>query len=911
MADDASSSPQTNQPNLPGFGETSSGPWALEETLKKVLSTLQKDVGNNARQNRNFDILNRNIDRLTNVMSDSADDALDASRRENSAAAQTRRQLEDIRKSTERGAKASEEAKRANNPDKNKARDNLMGGGGGGGGALGMAKDIAMKGAKSVLQAGQAIMDSQGDLASATAGVAAAIPVFGGLLASASKMVNNARDQLAELATTGQTVNYSMIDFANAATSAGLSTGQAAKIISANSTASAKLGTTGFLDLQMSVRRVTEKMGRFGYSLDDQAKITASFYENQMTRGNRAQAKNANAIADYTAKLSTLSKLTGKSIDTLLEEEKQIAESPDVFAAANRIFQRDGQQAADNFYKVVNDVTHEMPDSLKGMSEQMLSDYGKYGSIATSELGSVLANSGAGDIVKEIDAAISSGDAKAYADAMKKLSARGAQVGSDLAIHLSDLASSTGPAAESAKRVITGMRAFQASNDKVTDLKGQTQETKDQAAGSDTATFDQNQTQTQIALSNAYAKTLVNAEALTPALNQLTIAAADMTAAFMGSQMVQDATTGFANSLIDATQHMEQWMQSMTAFEGLESVLGSVIGTVLDFGGKLGELIGIGDGLGRILTGLGAWFGGKALLGKAADGAKSLFGFGGKAAAGGAAGAAEAAGGSTLASLGRGALRGVAGGGLIGSLFEGVQYFGENGKDFSWRNLARSGIRVLGGATGGALGAAGGTLVAPGVGTAVGGVAGGAAGYAGADRFATWLLGEDTYRGTGTKPGQKPPARPTPKANPIPTVQGTLHPKSATEVAAEGLAARRAAQAAALKKQQDDYRARARAAAQARNATPQPVKPTVPASPVHPQAARPARGGQPAQHPTQAAAKPQTGTDKVAFPTGDEMQNRQLQEMQTTNKILMGIFGNGKQKLRPTPAVTMYNGGYW
>lgn len=145
-------------------------------------------------------------------------------------------------------------------------------------------------------------------------------------------------------------------------------------------------------------------------------------------------------------------------------------------------------------------------------------------------------------------------------------------------------------------------------------------------------------------------------------------------------------------------------------------------------------------------------FGGKAagkILGGAAGGA-----------ARGAAGAAGSAGGSILGNLMRGAggagksiistlgggagstatrgagslIKGLARGGLgIGAILESIDYF-TGDKDLSFKNLAKSGLALGGGAIGGILGSAAGP---------VGTVAGGAGGYMAGKALGDWLLGPD------------------------------------------------------------------------------------------------------------------------------------------------------------------------
>lgn len=920
MADSASgSSPANNtnqnQSNLTGLEDTSTGPWALEETLKKVLAALQKDLTNNNRQNRNFDLLNRNIDKLTRSLSDSASDGQELQRKNNTIEDATRKALEDIRKTSERTARAQEEIRRSDKPSKNQARDNLVGGGGGnkGGMILGAVKDIAMAGANKVLDAGKAIAQSGGDVSNAMSGVAAAIPAIGGLLAAAVQVSTNARDQMASLAKTGQTFNGNMVQFANEAASAALSTSQAVSILGENADAAAKIGGSNFLRLQREVRSTTEQFGRFGLSLEDQAKVIGTFTEVQMMRGRRDQASNAKAAAEFTAKMTALSKATGQSIDSLLQNEKSLEESADLFSASQAVYERFGKQAADNFEAVYKN----MSDKLVGTAaqkpvEQLLANLGNWNSMVQSELGQAFAQAGKlGDLEKLRDAALAGNDGEVTSILQG--------ISKELNNRDSVLASKVGALSRTGNldpTIFAGLKSIVALNPNLSKNANQlAQENKEENASSgqvgSVADYDQNMTVVQEQLGKAYAEVLKSSLALLPAIQQVTVAAAEMTATLLGSEVVQDAIVGFSNAMIDATQHMQDYMASLSIFETFESGLGWILGKLMDFGSWLGNITGIGEGLGQILTGVGAWFGGKALLGKAGKGVASFFGFGGGAAGA----AAEGAGGAAAGGLGRAALKGVARGGVLSALFEGLGYVGDDGKALTMGNLGRSAFKLAGGAVGGALGSFGGPL---------GTVAGGAAGYAGASWLSDKIFGPDEMKKPAPKPAERPKAAEPARPRPVPA---QVRPASAPRQlnSEEDIRRRMAEIHDRQMKLQEENMASVRRRVEAQAATPpQPVRNQAPVNnAVNPQAkpntqqtdamyraALTQRMERQSESPT-AKIKKRADNDKVAFPVGDEMQNRQLQEMQTSNKLLAGIYYNTKPPVKPKPSVVMYNGGWY
>lgn len=908
MADDSQPSNNT-QPNLPGIGETSNGPWALEDTLKKVLGVLQKDLANNARQNRNFDILNRNIDRLSQNISDSSSSDQNLQRKNINTAAETKKQLEDIKKASNRAAKAQEEAIRADKPSKNAARDNLLGGGGGGGGGvLGFVTNLAMKTGKGVMDAGKAIVDSGGDIAQATEGVARAIPGIGAILASSARMVNDTRNQFAQMAKTGQTFNGNMMEFANTAADAALSTSQAVQILGDNAEAAARIGGANFLRLQREVRSTTEQFGRFGLSVEDQAKVLGNFTEIQLMRGRRDQAQNAKAAADYTAKMVALAKATGQSIDSLMQNDKNLEKSADMFSASQAVYERFGKTAADNFERVYKDVSNKLvgTDAQKPV-EALMANIGNWDSMVQSDLGQAFAQAGKLDDLVKLRDAMTSGNDGQVTKILQGISGELNNRDSDLAKRVGAL-SRTGnldPALFAGMRDLTALSSDANKNTSALAAQMKT-DNKGTGKATDLSTYDQNQTVVQEQLGKAYAAILNNAAQLQPALQQLTIAAAQMTAAFMASDVVKDTIGQFSGAVVDATQHMQDFISTLTVFDTLGSGLGWVIGKLMEFGGWLGKFTGIGEGWGKLLVAAGAWFGGKGLLGKAGSGIKSLFGFG--EAGGAAAGAAEGAGAAAAKGLTGQLLKGAARGGILSAAFEGLGYLGPDGKALTMANVGRSAFKLAGGALGGAVGSLGGPL---------GTVAGGAVGYYGASKLSDYLFGPDEMKkAQARQPEKKEAPKPQP---PAPRVRPAA-PKPVPPINSQSDVDKRIAQIQSdYQKQNEEAMAsiRRRVEAQA-SRPPAPIQPSQQARMVQPAAlTRPVtpgvgldpnhRDGKLSSTTTPIQHK-RRNDEKVNFPVGDEMQNRQLQEMQNTNKWLAGIYANGKPPVRPKPSVVMYNG---
>jgi len=195
-------------------------------------------------------------------------------------------------------------------------------------------------------------------------------------------------------------------------------------------------------------------------------------------------------------------------------------------------------------------------------------------------------------------------------------------------------------------------------------------------------------------------------------------------------------------SAIDMATKLQQWLRGWQAMPGITSTIGIAIAGIVGLTGAVGMatksfsiIAGLGGSVAKIFGGGAAGAAGRgagAGAGGAGAGAGAAGGtfiqrmrnrMGGTPSAGSPGGPAgpprpNAGAGAAASGVGK-ALKGNA---LIGSIFESIGYFtGE--KELSMKNLAKSGLRVGGGAVGGVLGSVGGPL-----GTIAGGMGGAYAG---------------------------------------------------------------------------------------------------------------------------------------------------------------------------------------
>jgi chemotaxis protein histidine kinase CheA len=187
-----------------------------------------------------------------------------------------------------------------------------------------------------------------GNSLSAAANSFSAIPVVGGLLANVFGAVAAAAEKqlgsFQELASVGATFGGSMTAMTNAASGAGLTVDQFAKIVSSNGQAMAELGGTTeagakrFADLgkQMKQSGLGDELLRLGYSTEGINKGMAGYLATMGSSGRLQGASTtqlAQGAATYMKELDGLSKITGQNREDLAKERERLAKDAQLEAA--------------------------------------------------------------------------------------------------------------------------------------------------------------------------------------------------------------------------------------------------------------------------------------------------------------------------------------------------------------------------------------------------------------------------------------------------------------------------------------------------------------------------------------------------------------------------------------------------
>ena len=191
-----------------------------------------------------------------------------------------------------------------------------------------------------------------GNSLSAAAQTMHAIPVVGGLLAGVFGAVADAAEKqlgsFQALAGVGATFGGSMTAMTNAASGAGLTVDQFAKIVSSNGQAMAELGGTTedgakrFADLGKKMKQsgLGDELLRLGYSTEGINKGMAGYIAT-MGSGGRLQGASttqlAQGAATYMKELDGLSKITGQNREDLAKEREKLAKDAQVEAAMQHL----------------------------------------------------------------------------------------------------------------------------------------------------------------------------------------------------------------------------------------------------------------------------------------------------------------------------------------------------------------------------------------------------------------------------------------------------------------------------------------------------------------------------------------------------------------------------------------------
>jgi len=161
------------------------------------------------------------------------------------------------------------------------------------------------------------------------------IPLVGVAMKTLASDIDSNVESFKQLSKVGASFGSSIVQLRELQNTAGMPLTKFTDLIGGNSEMLAKLfgtvdqGVPQIAGLTRSLREITEKdFAKFGLTLDDTAEYMMTYQNLERARGNTAKMSQADLLkgtASYTKNLVMLSKLTGKSVDQLNEQNAALA----------------------------------------------------------------------------------------------------------------------------------------------------------------------------------------------------------------------------------------------------------------------------------------------------------------------------------------------------------------------------------------------------------------------------------------------------------------------------------------------------------------------------------------------------------------------------------------------------------
>ena len=200
------------------------------------------------------------------------------------------------------------------------------------------------------------------------------IPGLGKVTKELAREIDSNVESFSQLAKNGATFGSSIVMLRRAAADAVMPLGKFTDLIGTNSGLLAKLfgsvdqGIPQITGLTRRLRDITEnEFAKFGLTLDDTSGFLATFLELERARGNVNNLTQSQLLAgtrEYTKNLVTLSKLTGKSVDELNQQNMAMA--------ADGVFQSQLTKMAAGDAQILSDSIADLPPGLKQLAREVV-----------------------------------------------------------------------------------------------------------------------------------------------------------------------------------------------------------------------------------------------------------------------------------------------------------------------------------------------------------------------------------------------------------------------------------------------------------------------------------------------------------------------------------------------------------
>lgn len=361
-------------------------PWSLEETQKRIESLLKGRVKSGNIDSKKIETIAKNMSTLA-------------------GGTKTAKNIEqELKKVRKEGVKESSLSQKIHDLQKQQGKRTAA-----------YQKDMSSKAAKEILKGGRGggitgtinsldsgiarVVSSFDSFDASVSGLGKAltiIPLIGGTIGALIGWMGNQIDSYRSLISVGQTFGGNMLSMNYAARDAAMNVEEFGKFVIKYSKLSAKVSAQGLATITKDVRATTRQFAHFGLSIEQANNFIATYTQQQVLQGRFEKMDDDTRrlkTANYMRQLTELAAITGKTVDQLNEERTALAENVDKFAlmAAMTDKQRESFKANFDVFEAGLSI---LPKEMQGPLQQTALQFQRWGTIANTELGGLMANLG-------------------------------------------------------------------------------------------------------------------------------------------------------------------------------------------------------------------------------------------------------------------------------------------------------------------------------------------------------------------------------------------------------------------------------------------------------------------------------------------------------------------------------------
>lgn len=224
----------------------------------------------------------------------------------------------------------------------------------------------------------------------------------GAVIANFTNWIGDLTTTYRDIANVGQTFTNGILEMSTVAGQSGVTLDEFARTLKNHSIVAARLSAKGFMGLAREVRRGTEAFGLYGYTVEALNDFTGEYLESMRIQGRLESIQ----TADTTKRFQDLAKNTAILSAMFGKSREEINKSTNAAQQEALLTLRVARMTEDEFTRYQNNI---LP-MLQTAATQGGEEFSKFiaqsfggKSAALTEMGKMLASSGAGDIVALVD----------------------------------------------------------------------------------------------------------------------------------------------------------------------------------------------------------------------------------------------------------------------------------------------------------------------------------------------------------------------------------------------------------------------------------------------------------------------------------------------------------------------------